>query len=48
MGLFIGSTIGGLVPELWGAGIFSMSAIVFSFIGGIAGIWVGYKIGQSF
>jgi hypothetical protein len=48
MGLFVGSTIGGLIPELWGAGIFSMSAIVFSFIGGIAGIWAGYKIGQSF
>jgi hypothetical protein len=47
MGLFIGSTIGGLLPQLWGAGIFSLSAMVLSFLGGLAGIWAGYKIGKS-
>ncbi len=47
MGLFIGSTVGGLLPQLWGAGIFSLSAIILSFLGGLAGIWIGYKIGQS-
>jgi hypothetical protein len=47
IGLFIGSTIGSLLPELWGAGMFSLSAIVLSFLGGLAGIWLGYKIGQS-
>lgn len=47
MGLFIGSIIGGLLPELWGVGMFSLSAIILSFLGGLAGIWLGYKVGQS-
>jgi hypothetical protein len=47
IGLFIGSTVGGLLPQLWGASIFSLLAIILSFLGGLAGIWIGYKIGQS-
>jgi hypothetical protein len=47
IGLFIGSTVGGLLPQLWGAGIFSLSAFALSFLGGLAGIWLGYKIGKS-
>lgn len=46
LGMFVGSTIGSLVPALWHAGIFSMWAIILSTVGGIAGIWVGYKIGR--
>lgn len=46
-GLFIGSMIGGYVPTLWGGDMLSGSGIVFSFLGGIAGIWAGYKIGRS-
>ena len=44
MGMFIGSSIGGFIPSLWGAGIFSMSSIFFGGIGAIAGIWAGYKL----
>ncbi len=44
IGVFIGSTIGGLVPELWGAGFLSFSSAIFSMLGGIIGIFVGYKI----
>jgi hypothetical protein len=47
LGLFVGSSIGGLIPGLWGAGIFSWASFLFSFLGGIAGIWLGYKLGQS-
>jgi predicted MFS family arabinose efflux permease len=47
LGLFVGSFIGGLIPELWGADFLSWWSFLFSFLGGIAGIWVGYKVGQS-
>jgi len=43
----IGSLIGAYVPMLWGGGIFSFSSIVFSTIGGIAGIMIAIKIGNS-
>ncbi len=47
LGLFVGSFIGGYLPELWGAGLFSFSSVIGSFLGGVAGIWAGYKIGNS-
>jgi len=34
MGLFVGSMIGGLIPELRGAGMFSLSGILLSFLAG--------------
>ncbi len=40
---FIGSIIGAYVPQLWGAGVLSFSSIVFSAIGGIAGIVIVWK-----
>lgn len=46
LGLFLGSMGGSFVPSLWGAGMFSISSIIFSALGGIAGIWVAYKIMQ--
>jgi predicted MFS family arabinose efflux permease len=45
-GIFIGSAIGGLVPELWDAGTFSYSSVVFSGIGAFAGLWIGLKLGD--
>lgn len=45
-GAFVGSTIGGCVPMLWHASMFSMWAIVLSTVGGIAGIWVAWKLGR--
>ena len=44
IGLFIGSTIGGLIPLLWGASAFSFSSIILSSLGGMLGIYVAYKI----
>jgi hypothetical protein len=46
LGLFVGSTIGSYVPALWGAGVFSMSSLLFGALGGFLGIWAGYKISQ--
>lgn len=42
LGAVIGSTAGGLVPDLWGAGAFSIQGIVAGTIGGILGIWWAY------
>ena len=46
IGLFVGSTVGGMVPGLWGAGIFSGWGVLFSLLGGLIGIWAGYKAGR--
>jgi hypothetical protein len=44
LGIFIGSTIGGLIPELWDASMFSYASVLFSGIGALAGLWVGFKL----
>ena len=46
IGIFVGSTVGGWVPTLWGAEILSFSSIFGSVIGGLLGIWITYKISQ--
>lgn len=48
IGIFVGGTIGGYVPTLWGADLFSFSSIIGNTIGGIAGIWAGWKLSQMF
>ncbi len=45
--MFAGSGIGSVVPLLWGASAFSLSSVVLSAVGGIAGIWAGYHVGKS-
>ncbi len=45
--LFIGSVIGGYIPLLWGGSIFSLSSILWSTLGGFAGIYVGFTIGRK-
>lgn len=42
----IGGTAGAYIPLLWGDSGFSFSSVVFSAVGGILGIWLGYKLGQ--
>ncbi len=46
IGLFVGSTIGSMIPSLWGAGFLSLSSIVLSAVGGFAGIYAGYKVSK--
>jgi hypothetical protein len=43
LGATVGGVIGGMVPDLWHAGAFSIWGIVFSTIGGIVGIWAVYR-----
>jgi len=47
IGFFVGSTLGNMLPLLWGGDAISISGFVFSILGGIAGICVGYRWGQS-
>jgi hypothetical protein len=47
IGLFVGSTIGGYLPVVWGGEVFSFAGIFCSLVGGCLGIWAGYRIGQS-
>ena len=42
--IFVCSTVGGFVPDLWHAGMFSMSGIVLSAVGGIVGLWLGVRL----
>lgn len=44
MGLFVGSLVGSFLPSLWGDSMLSMWSVVLSAVGGIAGIWLGYRL----
>jgi hypothetical protein len=44
LGILIGSTIGGLLPALWGGDLISYSAVLLSGMGAVVGIWIGYKM----
>jgi len=46
LGFFIGSGIGSYLPLLWGGNLFSFTSIILSAVGGLAGIYVFYKISQ--
>lgn len=49
IGMGIGSTVGSLIPALWGASaLLSVSSILLSAVGGIAGIWLGWKASNYF
>lgn len=39
----VGSILGSMIPSLWHADLFSFSSILFSGIGGIAGILIALK-----
>jgi hypothetical protein len=46
IGAIAGSTLGGMLPGLWHASAFSLSGFAFSIIGGLAGIWAGWKLSR--
>jgi hypothetical protein len=47
IGAIVGSTIGGLVPALWKASMLSMWGLILSTVGGVVGIWAGWKLSQN-
>ena len=48
LGMVIGSTAGSYVPLLWGADMFSFSSVIGGAIGGVGGIWLAYRLGESY
>ena len=46
-GLFLGSTLGGCIPLLWGGSLMSGWGILGSVVGGLAGIWAGFKASEA-
>jgi len=48
IGVVVGSIIGSFIPLIWHASLFSFSSVIFSGLGGIAGIWAGWKINQNY
>ncbi|MES2314989.1 MAG: hypothetical protein V4524_03605 [Patescibacteria group bacterium] len=46
IGVFIGSTVGSFIPTLWGDSALSFSSIIGSTIGGVLGIWGGFKLSR--
>jgi hypothetical protein len=44
IGATMGSLAGSFVPALWGAGQLSLSSVLFFVIGGLAGIWLAYRL----
>jgi uncharacterized membrane protein YeaQ/YmgE (transglycosylase-associated protein family) len=44
IGILIGSTIGGFIPDLWGADLFSYSSVLLSGIGAFVGLLIVYKL----
>jgi hypothetical protein len=41
--MFIGPTIGGIIPELWDDGMFSYSGVLLSGVGAFVGLWLGSR-----
>ena len=44
LGAIVGSTLGGCASMLWHASAFSLSSIVLSVVGGVAGIWLAFRM----
>jgi len=46
IGLVVGSALGSYAPMLWGAGWLSLSSVLLGGIGGLLGIWGGYRLSR--
>lgn len=46
VGTFAGSTIGSYLPVLWGGSLFSLASVLLSMVGGIAGIFMAYRLSK--
>jgi hypothetical protein len=46
-GYGIGATVGGFIPMLWDSSLISFSGLIWSTVGGMVGIYIGYKVGKG-
>lgn len=44
LGMIVGSSIGGFLPTLFGGSALGMTSVFTTALGGLLGIWAGYKI----
>jgi lipoprotein signal peptidase len=44
--MIIGGAVGNYLPLIWGGSSFSFASIILGMIGGIVGIFIGFKLGQ--
>ncbi len=42
----LGSTIGEMLPSLWGADMFSFSSVILAAVGGIIGIYIAFNMSR--
>ncbi len=40
----VGGTVASFAPELWGGSAMSLASIFCGFLGGIAGVYIGYRL----
>jgi uncharacterized membrane protein YeaQ/YmgE (transglycosylase-associated protein family) len=44
IGMVVGSTAGSFLPALWGGGLLSLASVLLGGVGGVAGIWIAYRM----
>jgi hypothetical protein len=47
LGIAVGGAIGSYIPVLFGQDMFSVASLFGSVVGSFAGLWAGYKLGNS-
>ena len=46
LGMILGSSVGAYIPNIFGAGMFSLTSIFGGLLGGILGIWISFRLLQ--
>ena len=46
-GLIVGSSIGGFLPMLWGGSLFGFASVFLTAVGGLVGIWAGFRFAKA-
>jgi len=44
IGMFIGSSIGSVLPVIWGGSMLSLSSVMLSAVGGIVGVIISFEV----
>jgi len=42
--VLVGSTLGGLAPEVWGGSAFGLASLTLASLGGVGGVWVAFRL----